>query len=53
VTIFIDISQHLDIEVWNDLDVELKEGDEVTVVAPGGSPYWAKAVDHQHAGSRW
>ena len=38
----------LDAEDGNDLGVELKEGDEVTVVTPGGSPYCAKVVEHQH-----
>jgi hypothetical protein len=41
ITLFIGISQHLDIRVWNDRSSDIMKSQEVTVVQPGEKPYYA------------
>ena len=41
ITLFIGISQHLDMSAWNDLEVTLALSQEVTIVEPGKIPFWA------------
>jgi hypothetical protein len=40
ITLFIGISQHLDMSAWNDLEVTLALLQEVTVMEPGKAPFW-------------
>jgi hypothetical protein len=41
ITLFIGISQHLDMSAWNDLEVTLALSQEVTIAEPGKIPFWA------------
>jgi hypothetical protein len=41
ITLFIGISQHLDIRVWNDTSSGITESQEVTVAMPDAKPFYA------------